>query len=393
MQRLALLCWECGSGRGHVVTLSNIARALKARGWNCILALPPGDHEALGPDGLQVHVTPQWGAGAETPMRKTDSSASMADVLAEIGLQSAERVLRKIDDWHRVFAEHSPNLVVADFAPGAILAARGRVPCLAVGTGYAVPPPDVSRFPLLHDLALPLYQESAVRETVNGVMRKLGTKPLDRLVEALAGDARAVCTVPLLDPYSAGRKEPLLGPMLSAPVALRDRGAAEIFCYLREGKRTERIAEMAGSLAGIPGRVVAYVPDLAPEARQELRTRGVDVIDAPAPMTEQLRKSRLVVHFGGHGIAAAALLAGVPQVVLQFDVEKMLIANALGKRGVARSFDYRSAGAAEVNKGIRTALADHPMLMAAKEAAAEHQEYRNRDVVGEIATMCERLAA
>jgi UDP:flavonoid glycosyltransferase YjiC (YdhE family) len=83
----------------------------------------------------------------------------------------------------------------------------------------------------------------------------------------------------------------------------------------------------------------------------------------------------------------------VPQVVLDFDIEKLLIGRALSQRGVARRFDYRSASPEEIHAGIRAALADHPMLIAAEKAAREHAAYRERDVIGEIAERCERLVA
>lgn len=392
MARVVLLCGEAGSGLGHAVPLSLLARALQASGWRPVLALPGDMTPAeLHASGMTVCPVPRWGEDVPgfTPERK--SSASMGDSLAELGLQSAACVERQVAHWRQLFAEHAPSLVIADYAPGAVLAARDRIPCVAVGVGFSLPPAGLRRFPPLHDLAPVLHDEAATCATVNAVLARFGSRPIDHLPEVLTGDAQCVCTLPLLDPYDLMRTAPVWGPLLPGPITPRDEAAGDVFCYMRDASGLKRIDEMSACLEGLPGRVVAYLPGLSEPRRAALRRGGVEVSDSPVSLTTQLARSRVVVSHGGHGLAVAALLAGVPQIVLSIDVDKYLVAKALVRRGVAQHFDYRFAEPEQIRFATEAALDDPAMQMEAERLAVEHAEYRDRDVAAEIAAFCRRM--
>jgi hypothetical protein len=393
MRRSALLCWEFGRGLGHAIPLAALARHLQAGGWRCVLALrldqmPPGARV----DGLTVCPSPGVAEGGPVPSQ-TARPATMGDILADLGLQSADWVRRRIADWQSLFAAHRPDLIVTDYAPGAILAARGRLPCLATGTGYVVPPAGLPRFPRLHDRRAILHDEEAVLAAVNAAAATFGSEPLASLAEAMTGDAGCVCTLPFLDPYAELRRDPVLGPLLHAPVEPRRSDAEAIFCYLRNAPDMHRLDRVVDCLPELPAPVVAYLPELAAADRQRLRNRGVRVLDDIAPLTETLAQCRLLVHSGGHGLASAAVLAGVPQVIVHFDIEKWLTAQALERRGVAHRFGYFRVEPEALRAGILSALDDPVMEEEAGRTAAEHAAYRDRDVVADVAAACERLAA
>jgi hypothetical protein len=392
MARVALLCGEAGKGLGHAVALSQIGLALRAAGWRPVLALPSD----LAPAALHIRdmlvgSVPRWGEDVPGFTPERTSSASMGDSLAELGLQSVGCVERQIERWRNLFAEHDPDLIVADYAPGAVLAARDRIPCVAVGVGFAVPPADLRHFPPLHNFAPVCHDESATCATVNTVLARFGSRPIDHLPEALTGDAQCVRTLPLLDAYRSFRTTPVSGPLLREPIIPRGENAVEVFCYLRNGPGFERLDEISVCLEGLPGRVVAYLPGLSEARKAALRQAGVEVTDGPPSPAAQLARSRLFVGYGGHGMAAAALLAGVPQIILSTDIEKYLIANALTERGVAQHFDYRFAEPDKVRIAIEAALDDPAMLMEAERTSREHAEYRVRDVAAKIAAFCGRM--
>jgi hypothetical protein len=71
------------------------------------------------------------------------------------------------------------------------------------------------------------------------------------------------------------------------------------------------------------------------EAGAESARRGTQIDQQPPPLTNVLRRSRLVVHNGGSGLASAALAAGVPQLVLSTHVEQNLAGEALERASVA----------------------------------------------------------
>jgi hypothetical protein len=390
--RRAILCWEAGGGIGHTLALVEIARKLTARGWHAVLALPEGEGRRIaGMAGFDTCKAPRWGDGLPGGYGSEGSTASMGDILAEIGLKVPDWLRQQIGGWLSLFAEHRPDLVVADYAPGAVLAARGHIPCVATGVGFTVPPAHLRQFPALHQRAPAIHAESGTLATVNTVLSEFGLSPLTSLVESLAGDAQCVCTLPALDPYAARRDEPVFGPLLGGTIVRRRSDAKEVFCYLREPPGSERLPEIAACLEGLRSPVAAFLPGLDPGTSESLRRAGLGVADQPLDIARQLARTRLVVHFGGHGTAAASLLAGVPQVILAFDIEKALIASVLEGKGTARSFDYRHADATTVRTGILAALEDNEQLTKADELARETDRYRYRDVASRVADVCARL--
>lgn len=316
----------------------------------------------------------------------------MGDILAGIGLGSAEALRRQLAGWRQLLAKYAPDLVITDYAPGAVLAARGRVRCLAVGSGFVVPPATLGSFPPLHDLSPVMHDESAIVTTVNTVLSDIGGCTIEALPQALSGDAQCVRTLSLLDPYSRARDKPVLGPLLGASIIRRAPDADQVFCYLHKAPEDDRSHELVDCLKHLPAPVVAYLPDLDAARRDDLRRHGVSVSDGAVSLPAQLARSRLVVHLGGLGVASAALLAGVPQVIMDSDVEKSLTAAALCDRGVAKRFDYRTAEPEVVRAGIWESLVNRVQEWAAFEAAQENARYRTRDVLSEIAAACESLA-
>lgn len=393
MGRIALLCWETGTGLGHVASLVQAARALEARGWSPIFAIPPGENAkgALPPEAT-VRDAPLWRAALPADFVQTGSSASMADMLADTGMRSAAATKTQIVGWHLVFASFAPDIVVADHAPGALLASRGRIPAVAVGTGYSVPPRGLPRFPPLHTLAPILDDEDAILATANAVLATFGSPPLAHLSDALTGDAALACTLPLLDPYAKWRSEPVLGPLLAGPVTRQPKGAGDqIVCYFQPGKKRQRLAKLAEALSALPLPCLAFVPGLG--ASEEKLFAAAGIVARPAALgADLMTRARLLVHAGGHGLAAGAALAGVPQVVLHYDIEKELTGRALAGRGVARRASFDAASAAAIHEIVAAAALDDDMSAAASDVAEENAAYLKLDAAERVADHCEALA-
>src|SRR5262249_12877698 len=97
------------------------------------------------------------------------------------GLADADALQMLLAAWDRLFALVKPDVVVADYAPAATLAARTRLPVILVGTGFTVPPAELYHFPLLHRAAPPAWRAGALVATVNAALRRSRLPVLDRL--------------------------------------------------------------------------------------------------------------------------------------------------------------------------------------------------------------------
>ena len=91
---------------------------------------------------------------------------------------SSEAVADQMRAWRALYAQHDIDLVVADYAPGALLAARGRIPAIAVGVGYTLPPAGLEQFPALRPADRPLeVTDQDLLGRVNAALAMVGDAP------------------------------------------------------------------------------------------------------------------------------------------------------------------------------------------------------------------------
>jgi len=75
------------------------------------------------------------------------------------------------------------------------------------------------------------------------------------------------------------------------------------------------------------------------EQAEDLARRGARISSQHVPLGETLASSCLVIHFGGGGLAAHAVAAGVPQLILATHIEQLLNGLQLEKAGLGKVID------------------------------------------------------
>ena len=276
----------------------------------------------------EIAAAPPWPIdqpqAAQTP---PGPSATLNDMLSSAGLADGEAVGRILSAWDRMFSRIRPDLVVADYAPLAALAARGRFPLVLVGNGFTVPPAEMPRFPVLHRLAPQAFDEFQTLETVNAASAKLGFSRLDRLPQLFSADACLVQTFRLLDPYDTQRVSPVEGPVFEQPATLRAADANQVFAYLSSD--SDGWTSLLEALIPIAKCLRIHAPSWPKAPLDRLAAAGARVDIRPQPIAGILAGSRVVIHLGGSGLAAEALAAGVPQLLLAGHIENTLYGEAL----------------------------------------------------------------
>jgi hypothetical protein len=319
--KTVLLAWELGGGMGHVMTLRRLARSLRPLHVRIVAAVKNVETaRLLSFEGIEIIQAPAW-PSASMSVRQIagTSSASMGDILATAGLRDADGLQRLFGAWDNLLLRVKPDLVVSHLAPAAALVGRGKLPLILVGDGYTLPPDGLRQFPPLH-AKTPPGDETVTLEVLNGVLRSRGQTQLDYLPQMFSGNARLVLTFPLLDPYCAQRTEPLLGPLLDhVPVAVVAKERS-VFVYLSPGYPLHR--DIPSALLAHAPSLQIHAPDLPEHQMSDLMRAGAVVYRDPAVPADALRSAALVIHFGGSGLAAEALAAGIPQLVLSMQVEQ-----------------------------------------------------------------------
>lgn len=372
--KTVLFAWELGAGIGHVTSMSSFAARLRRHDIRLCAAVANLDSaQVLRDAGVETLQAPLWPVASFTAAeRATQSSVSMSDLLAYCGLADEQAVRAMLRAWDDILKAVRPDLIVADYAPIASLTARGRIPLIVVGNGYTLPPSEMKRFPLLHRFYSPQWKEEEVLATVNRAIRSIGLSPLERLPQIFSADARLVETFPLLDPYDLQRPEPADGPAFGSPPIGRRQDANAILLYVSRGYKVR--SDIFEALKPFASRLYIHAPELTPEQSGDFSRHGAQIHLAPLPLRETLPSSRLAIHLGGTGLAAEAIAAGVPQLVLATHSEQELNGYAVENAGIGRLFRVFDPQARLAPDAIHALVTDKEL---AERATLVGEQHRN----------------
>ena len=371
--KTVLFAWEHGGGFGHIANLERFAALLKRHGIRPVFVLKHPEAARLLESDVEIFQAPPWPVTASDESHSFRSTATMHDQLVSAGLADEHDLRSLLQSWDDLLKAIAPDLVVADSAPAASMMSRGRIPVIIVGNGYTAPPGDMKRFPPLHRVHPPRWKEDETLGTVNRVLRSLGRPPLERLPQIFSGDAQIVLTFPVLDPYDLQRSGPLAGPIFDSPPLESRKDADNIFVYLSRGVLSKLPFDIVPALLPLASRLIISAPDIASGQSDDLMRRGARVYSQHLPLSETLASARLVIHFGGGGLAAHAIAAGIPQLVMATHIEQLLNGLQLEKARIGKVIDSFEPQV-DISKSLDAILADDGMRQHAAQAGHEHRD-------------------
>jgi UDP:flavonoid glycosyltransferase YjiC (YdhE family) len=376
------------------MNMRRIAARLKPHGFRFVaVSRDSAATDLLGGEFAEIIAAPRWPMDSRpASQRSALSSATLNDILSAMGLADSGAVQQILDTWDDIFKRTRPDLVIADFSPLAALTARGRLPLVHIGNGYTLPPHQMKRFPLLHRFSPPLWSEEQTLAAVNQAARTVGRAPLDHLPQLFSGDACLVQTFPLFDPYDMQRSEPLDGPMFDRSPAFKGARADSIFVYLSSGYALH--PSLFAALRPFAARLRIHATGLPLAQVDELRRAGAHIDVGPVPLADILPTTCLIVHNGGPGVAAEALVAGVPQLVLSAQIEQDFNGQALESAGVAKFVRVYEPGVDISAELIGAMSRDDALVVRAALQAERHRAYlATKDALGACKRICLQLLA
>ena len=329
-----LLISELGGGLGHVAPLIAIGNKILNSdfgGSNARIILATTDSVGYRDIYRDLSFALMNAPATEPAVELEAHSASFTEVLATFGYSRPSILSAAVKSWDDFYTITNADLIIADYSPTACLAARGKIPVVQIGTGFTMPPTDISRFPALRSGYAPPTIERNILQTVNSVLESRGQSVLDALPKFLETEFRAIFTLPQLDPYGPIRNEPLLGSYHVGLKPLDEPEEPLVFLYAgRDPTQLDQIVQSA-TLAGY--RLAAYLGPMETASSILLKNRGAIVYQRPPPLSDVLSKASIVVSHGGAGLTNAALTVGRPQILLPLFVESDLTCNAVEKIG------------------------------------------------------------
>jgi len=384
-----LAAWELGAHLGHIDRLLPVAEALRERGHELVFVLRDLSraHPRVAARGFTMGQAPVWLPRLAHPPRLVN----YARVLAEAGWLDATGLCGLLAGWQAWFDALKPDLLLADHAPTALLAARGTgLRVCSVGSSFEQPPPGPSFPPLAFwnadEAAQCAASDAQVLAPVEEALARSGRAALGRLPALFDGVPRALVTLPELAHYQGYPADtPFCGALFRDDTGVvpdwPPGPGPRVFVYLLPGH-----PEFAALMAALRARgliTLVHAKGLSADAAQRLGGPTLRFEAQPLRMDRTLAEADLVVSHGGAGTTAAALLAGKPQLLLPTHMEQAMTGQRLVAAGLGLSVPVPApppagAGAAPHRAGpdwphlLERLLAEPGWRERARAAAARH---------------------
>lgn len=331
-----LITSELGTGYGHFAKALLLSRAFAERGHQVFVAVKNFDSKGAVA-GMRVIPAPEWPPGVSRP----GVAVSYAEILARRGYCMPHRLPEMLRRWSQVISRAAPDLLIADHAPTALLAARiAGVTSARIGTGFGSPPATTPLPPLLAEDGRTAEREkieALVLDAINRSLVELGATPVSSLQAGITPQRDFLCTFKEFDHYPQRGAAEYLGPLYARSEAHppEDYGTGEkgIFCYVSSAM--EGFADFCTALrqTGLP--VLIHARGLDTSEAERLESEQFRVAAKPVDIAATAAVSRLVITHGGHGATASALLSGCPVLLLPQQAEQLMFARRLESQQLA----------------------------------------------------------
>lgn len=336
-----LYAWELGGNLGHIGTFTPVAQQLREAGHEVTFVVRETHacHLLLG-RRFGWTQAPRFDGPAHGA-----APISYADILAGSGYADPGTLMGLLVAWRTQFQQARPDLVFADHAPTAMLAARTLgIPVMLFGTGFSVPP-SRSPWPAMrtwepNDEGLLAARERQLLDVVNGVLALLDAAPLARLCALFDVAETGLRTLPELDQYQdrpAGRywgllaHAPLPAPGPDAPPPPSPAWPAgpgpRIYAYLRH--EPALAAAILAAIRQSTGSSIVYYPDWTADVGHP---PGMQILTQPADLGRLAHEADIAIANGASTIGTF-LMAGKPVLSIACHLEHYLSGLRLAQLG------------------------------------------------------------
>ncbi len=332
----ALLANETGGGRGHLLAMASVATALADRYAFDAAVHQPWAGQVLASLCDSVFRCNRLVWTLSSPDLPPEARAATWGDTFSGALRHREFLTSQVKWWQDVIFARRTDLVIADNAPCALLAARSLgVPSVAMGLPMTVPPPGLGGYPLLfpEQRPTPVFDEAETVAQVYATLAPHGLLPLERLTDIHAVAVHLVRGLSVFDPYANCRRTPFIPPLPHLP-PVPDGSGEEVFVYFSTREHREQDIVEALERLDLPARL--YLPAFDPEQRARIRSTARHIVDAPVSPAEIVGRARMILCAAQSGTVSLALLAGLPVVALPVDLEKSVTARAAEATGTCR---------------------------------------------------------
>lgn len=369
MAKIIGIC-ELGGYLGHISKITALLQRLGALGHEVVAVLPDISFVAF----MEAQEPPiPYVLGPKLPMPAFKTSrdpVNISEVLLCAGLGTDSVLTPCANLWRQLLTLLKADLILADYAPTPLLAARSLgIPAVVLGTGFSVPPP-VSPLPafnrrlVIHEDALKA-SDGQLLAALNRYLAKFNGPLLNSVSDLFWQTAQVAIThAKELDHFAAGRPTDTQyyglatqmpgGLQVQWPQAMGKR----VFAYLKtEYPGLEYLLTL---LAAMPLVAVIYISGDKAEQYQTFSTERLQIYFAPVDLTLLMPQADWLIYHAGSGMASQALACGKPSILIPTHYEQLFTAEALASRQLGYVLNPHWIGP-QIEALVRQALQDTAM--------------------------------
>lgn len=387
--------WELGANLGHIGKFLPLARQLRSRGHAVVWAVAQTAQTARllaneGFDWLQAPVCPEC--------RREESPLSFGDILLRFGYADGSDLLGLVVAWRELMRLTGAQIVLADHAPTAILAARTLgIAVMHFTSGFFVPPrcrplPNMRPWETIAEERL-LEVEIRVLASINAVLERFGQPPLEAVAQLFDVAEDALLGFPELDPYASelsGRRYwgNLGDSGVGAAPVWPDGPGKRVFAYLRHDIPHHEEALAALRALGQPA--IVFFPGATPALIGRYAAPHLVFSPVLIDMAQTARQADAAITYGSNQTTTSFLLMGKPLLLLPGQLEQYLLARRVEEMGAGLLVDPTLPADDMAGKLHRT-LSEAGFTRNAQAFARRYAAFTQDFVIGNLVRRIEQL--
>jgi len=376
------------------ITLT-LAKGLLDNGCRVSLCLQDLSHAYEHVGNLPVHIyqSPVW-----LPRLRTDRQpVCFSDILMHRGYGSASGLYGLCRAWQSLYASLQPDLLMLDYAPTALLAARGSdIPKVMISSGFgerAPGLPDMCVRPWLKNgEALTRESERRVVGVVNRVLNKQGKPEIQVVSDLYRVDHCFLFIVPEVDmeiqrptavylcpPKVPGNMRPALWP---------EGQGRRVFAYLKPS--SEICLDVIQGIAELECVGLVVCSGLAKKTVTKYQRPGLTIYTDHRDVTGVMEDGDVVVCHAGRNTISEALLAGKPLLMIPEQLEQFHNSRCVSKCG-AGLYIEKNMNRQAIKEALTQLLLASEFSAAAKSIALKNEVMLQADPVAQVVECCKGL--
>ena len=317
--------WELGANLGHTSEFAPVKKALEDRGIKVTLSLRASTKESFQ--------APFCIDSSE----KADP-VNYPDICLNNGWRDHKTLLELVNKWRAQLIESKAKVVIADFAPTLMLAARTLgIPVMLFGAGFYMPPkiypiPAMRGWNQTERTALEAI-DNAATASANAVLRAFGKKKIMSFCDLFNVAEPRLKTIPEFDPYRSADRE-YWGVFQAANTGANPIFADvphKIFAYLRQDH--PHFSTLINALGAVANRSDVSVCAFVPGVSDYTAPARMKIVSDPVNLQKVVEAGTSVAVGYSPGFSSSLLCAGIPTLLAPTHIEQFLHALEVRRAG------------------------------------------------------------